>query len=141
VKRFVRITPRLVGAALIAAALTAPTAIARPASPYPPSSGQPSSFWLFIRAHQPVTPGRVGTLVSSRPRRCGDLLVSSERLVLLPSCAGGWHLVGAHREHRERDDQDVHSLPCTPGCDAGVLAHLGLAPADRGSNNRAARVG
>jgi hypothetical protein len=95
VKRFVRITPRLVGAALIAAAFTAPTAIARPASPYPPSSGQPSSFWLFIRAHQPATLDRVATVVSSKTRRCDDLLVAGERPVALPSCPGGWQFVGA----------------------------------------------
>jgi hypothetical protein len=72
----------LVSAALITAALIAP-AVARPAGPYRPSRGEPA------------TPDRVDTVLGSRTRRCGDLLVASERPVALPSCPGGWHFVGA----------------------------------------------
>jgi hypothetical protein len=50
---------------------------------------------LFIGAHESATLDRVDTVVSSRTRRCGDLLVASERPVALPSCPGGWHFVGA----------------------------------------------
>jgi hypothetical protein len=121
---------RLVSAAFIAAALTAPTAVAGPPGPDPPSSGEPGSVapidhsarshsthrqcsapnattadrtpaacpggWLYVVAYGPATLDRVDTVVSSRTRRCGDLLVASERLVALPSCPRGWHFDGGH---------------------------------------------
>jgi hypothetical protein len=52
--------------------------------------------WLFVGAHGPATLDRVDTVVGSRTRRCGDLLVASGRPVALPSCPGGWHFVGGH---------------------------------------------
>jgi hypothetical protein len=53
------------------------------------------SGWPSVGAHGPATLDRVDTVVSSRTRRCGDLLVASEPPVALPSCPGGWHFVGA----------------------------------------------
>ena len=53
------------------------------------------SDWLFVGAHARATLDRVDMIVSSRTRRCGDLLVASGRPVALPSCPGGWHFVGA----------------------------------------------
>ena len=123
--------PRHVIAAVIAAALIAPTA-ARPAPREPPSRGEPSSV-------APVNQS-AHTVVSPRPRRCGDLLVASQRPVALPSCPGGWHLDGWHQEHPGRDDRALVGLPCTPGCDPGVRAHLCHAPVARGSGSLAASV-
>jgi hypothetical protein len=51
--------------------------------------------WLYVGAHEPATLDQVDTVVSSRTRRCGDLLVASGRPVALPSCPGGWHFIGA----------------------------------------------
>ena len=124
--------PRLVIAAVIAAALIAPTAAARPADPDPPSRGERGSA-------TPIDPS-ADTVVSSGMRRCGDLLVASGRPVALPSCPGGWHFDGGHQEHPGREDRAIGGLPCTPGCDPSVLAHLGHAPAARGSCSPAASV-
>ena len=96
--------------------------------------------WLYVGAHEPATLDPVDTVVSSRTRRCGDLLVASERLGALPSCPGGWHLDAGHQEHRGRDDQTLGTLPCTPACDPGVPAHLGHARAGLGSDSLAASV-
>jgi hypothetical protein len=108
---------RLVSAALIAAALIAPTAVARPAGPDPSSSGQPGP----VAAINPSA----DTVVSSRTRRCGDLLVAQGRPFALPSCPGRWQFIGGHQGRGGRDDHALGALPCTPSCDPGVLAHLG----------------
>jgi hypothetical protein len=52
--------------------------------------------WLYVGPHEPATLDR-DTVVSSRTRRCGDLLVASGRPVALPSCPGGWHFVGGRQ--------------------------------------------
>jgi hypothetical protein len=99
-----RIT-HVVSTGLIVGALAAPTAGAMPAGTDRPSSGEPASVapidggWSSVGAHGPATLDRVATVVWSRTRRCGDLLVASGRPVALPSCPGGWHFIGGHREH------------------------------------------